>query len=87
MRGYTGLSAALHLAESGQRSIGLEANPLGWGASGRNGGVVSAKFRLSFADAAAADGVEVARRMYAIAHESVDLLEELVDRHAVVAAN
>ena len=85
--GYTGLSAALHLAADGHQPVVLEANSLGWGASGRNGGVVSAKFRLSFADAATAHGMDVARRMYAIAHEAVDLLEELVDHHAIAAAD
>ena len=36
--GYTGLSAALHLAEAGRRVILLEAQRVGFGASGRNGG-------------------------------------------------
>jgi gamma-glutamylputrescine oxidase len=36
--GYTGLSAALHLAESGYEVVLLEAERVGWGASGRNGG-------------------------------------------------
>lgn len=36
--GYTGLSTALHLAESGQRCVVLEAHEPGWGASGRNTG-------------------------------------------------
>ena len=36
--GYTGLSAALHLAEAGMRVVLLEAQRVGWGASGRNGG-------------------------------------------------
>jgi gamma-glutamylputrescine oxidase len=38
--GYTGLSAALHLAEAGYDVALLEANRLGWGASGRNGGQI-----------------------------------------------
>ena len=38
--GYTGLSAALHLAKAGKQVVILEASRVGWGASGRNGGHV-----------------------------------------------
>ena len=38
--GYTGLSAALHLAEAGLSSVVVERNQPGWGCSGRNGGQV-----------------------------------------------
>ena len=47
--GYTGLSTARALAAQGVDAIVLEASRIGWGASGRNGGVVSGKFRLGFA--------------------------------------
>lgn len=77
--GYTGLSAAYHIAESGRAPVLLEANRIGWGASGRNGGVVSPKFRISFPGLAATHGRDVARRMYDLAYESVDCVEELVD--------
>jgi glycine/D-amino acid oxidase-like deaminating enzyme len=36
--GFTGLNAALHLASAGVDVAVFEAQPLGWGASGRNGG-------------------------------------------------
>ncbi len=36
--GFTGISAALHLAERGYDVAMIEANRIGWGASGRNGG-------------------------------------------------
>ena len=36
--GFTGLSAALHLAEAGVSVAVLDAETPGWGASGRNGG-------------------------------------------------
>ena len=36
--GFTGISAALHLAERGYGVTVVEANKVGWGASGRNGG-------------------------------------------------
>ena len=38
--GFTGLGAALALARAGHRVRLIEAGPLGWGASGRNGGQV-----------------------------------------------
>lgn len=38
--GLSGLSAALHLAKSGQKVVLLEAMAVGWGASGRNNGQV-----------------------------------------------
>lgn len=36
--GFTGLNAALHLAEAGEDVVVLESQTPGWGASGRNGG-------------------------------------------------
>ena len=36
--GFTGVATALTLAERGYSVILLEANRVGWGASGRNGG-------------------------------------------------
>jgi gamma-glutamylputrescine oxidase len=38
--GYTGLSTAIHLRQLGYNVTMLEANRVGWGASGRNGGHV-----------------------------------------------
>ncbi|MFO1081616.1 MAG: FAD-binding oxidoreductase [Reyranellaceae bacterium] len=84
--GYTGLSTAHHLAESGLDPIVLEASEPGWGASGRNGGVITAKFRVSFPDIAAAHGKDMARRMYDIAHEAGDVVAGLVDRYGIASA-
>ncbi len=84
--GYTGLSAAHHIAKSGLSPVVLEANHPGWGASGRNGGVITAKFRLSFRDIDAAHGRAMARRMYEIAHESVEMVEELVSEFGIASA-
>jgi len=84
--GYTGLSAAHHIAKSGLSPVVLEANHPGWGASGRNGGVITAKFRLSFRDIDAAHGRAMARRMYEIAHESVEMVEELVSEFGITSA-
>lgn len=85
--GYTGLSAAHHIAKDGLSPIVLEANRPGWGASGRNGGVITAKFRLSFREIDAVHGRATARRMYEIAHESTDMVEELVSEFGIASAN
>ncbi|PZO02944.1 MAG: FAD-dependent oxidoreductase [Hyphomicrobiales bacterium] len=84
--GYTGLSAAHHLAQSGLSSIVLEANRPGWGASGRNGGVITAKFRVSFPAIAAAHGKPMAKRMYDIALEATEIVSELVESYDIKAA-
>ncbi|MDP3318388.1 MAG: FAD-dependent oxidoreductase, partial [Bosea sp. (in: a-proteobacteria)] len=84
--GYTGLSAAHHLAQSGLSSIVLEANRPGWGASGRNGGVITAKFRLSFPAIASAHGSPMAKRMYEIALEATDIVSELVSTYGIESA-
>ncbi|HJZ31974.1 MAG TPA: FAD-binding oxidoreductase [Hyphomicrobiaceae bacterium] len=81
--GYTGLSAAHALAGSGLEPVILEAHAPGWGASGRNGGVVTAKFRPTFPAIAAAHGRDVAKRMNQMAHEAVDAVAELVDSLAI----
>ena len=84
--GYTGLSAAHHIAKSGLTPIILEANRPGWGASGRNGGVITAKFRQSFRGIDAAHGRAMAKRMYEIAHESTEIVEELVSEFGIAGA-
>jgi gamma-glutamylputrescine oxidase len=84
--GYTGLSAAHHIAKSGLSPVVLEANRPGWGASGRNGGVITAKFRQSFRGIDAAHGRAMAKRMYEIAHESTEIVEELVSEFGIAGA-
>lgn len=76
--GYTGLSTAHALAREGVDVVVLEANRLGWGASGRNGGVVSGKFRIGFAQMTRRWGLDVAKRMHGIGLEAIDNIPDLL---------
>src|SRR5690606_2468623 len=62
--GYTGLSAAYHLQASGVSTVVLEANRVGWGGSGRNGGHVSRGFKMGLQKVAKRWGFDAARDMF-----------------------
>jgi gamma-glutamylputrescine oxidase len=75
--GFTGLSAAYRIRSMGVDCTVLEANDVGWGASGRNGGMVVPRFKHTFPALANNYGVPVAVRMHRAAHRAVDLVETL----------
>lgn len=81
--GFTGLSAALDLAKAGYSVIVLEAERVGYGASGRNGGQICTGFNNSMAQLEKRLGVEDARRAWDIAQDAVDLIRQRVDDHAI----
>lgn len=84
--GYTGLCAAHHIALSGREPLIIEANTLAWGASGRNGGVVSPKFRVGFPTLTARFGRDTALQMYRTGYQAVDSLVELVETLGLTGA-
>ena len=77
--GYTGLSAALHLAEQGKSVHVLEAMQPGWGASGRNGGQVNPGWKI--------DPEQIRDRCgtgaLGVVSAACDLVFELVDRFGI----
>jgi len=81
--GYTGLSAALHLAERGFDVVLLEAQRVGFGASGRNGGQLGSGQRIGQDRIAALLGAEDAARLWALAEEAKALVKALIARHAI----
>ena len=79
--GFTGLSAALHLAEAGKAVTVLEASELGRGASGRNNGqVIPTLSRPDPDDLVARFGPEVGERFVALVRDSAATLFDLVRR-------
>jgi len=81
--GYTGLSTALHLAERGLDTVLLEAERVGWGASGRNGGQVGTGQRRPQRELEALLGDGHARLLWELGLDAVALVRELVARHSI----
>jgi glycine/D-amino acid oxidase-like deaminating enzyme len=78
--GYAGLSAALHLArDHGLSARVLDAGPIGWGASGRNGGFVTIpSAKLSAEAMMKRYGEGETRRFFASQVEAMDLVRGLI---------
>src|SRR5262245_15946016 len=77
--GFTGLSAALHLAEGGRSVCLLEGRVIGWGASGRNGGQVNPGLRHNEQRVVARLG-EAGRGLFRLGEEATDFLAALIHR-------
>ena len=81
--GYTGLSAALHLAEAGIDVALVEAKRVGWGASGRNGGQLHSGQRRDQDWLEAKLGVDDAHHLWELAEEAKALVKGLIARHRI----
>ena len=76
--GYTGLSTAIHLRKLGFNVVLLEANRIGWGASGRNGGHVGTGQRADQASLEKWVGFEAAKGLWQLGLDAVQKVESLV---------
>src|SRR5258705_4703612 len=77
--GLAGLSTALGLAERGIADIAvLEAEQVGFGASGRNGGFVFGGYSLDCADLLKTLGPPRARELYSLTTDAVKLMRQRI---------
>jgi glycine/D-amino acid oxidase-like deaminating enzyme len=81
--GYTGLSAALHLAEAGRDVIVLEAREIGFGGAGRNVGLVNAGLWLMPDDVVRIMGQTYGERLIEVLGASPDLVFGLIEKHGI----
>ncbi|MGD8417249.1 MAG: FAD-binding oxidoreductase [Pseudomonadales bacterium] len=81
--GYTGISAAMELAERGFSVVVLEAHRVGAGASGRNGGVLGMGQRKDQDELEKWLGDELAGRLWQLACEANALVRERVNRFEI----
>jgi gamma-glutamylputrescine oxidase len=81
--GFTGVSAALHLAERGYDVILLEAARVGWGASGRNGGQLGTGLRKDVIELEARLGRQRTRALWDMASEAMEIIRDRIERHGI----
>ncbi|CAB3785127.1 NAD(P)/FAD-dependent oxidoreductase [Paraburkholderia fynbosensis] len=82
--GLAGLSTALGLAERGvDEVVVLEAQQVGFGASGRNGGFVFGGYSLDCADLLKTLGPAHARELYTLTTDAVDLMRQRIARYRI----
>ena len=81
--GISGCSTAIHLAERGYRVVLLEAERVGYGASGRSGGQIIPGYASSMAKLVDQLGPADARRLWDFSTESVVLTRDLIERNRI----
>ena len=84
--GFTGLSAALHLAAKGVDTVLLEANEPGWGASGRNGGQVNPGLKHDPDQVEQDFGPDLGARMIALSGNAPNVVFDLIRHHQISCA-
>jgi gamma-glutamylputrescine oxidase len=81
--GFTGLSAALELAEKGHQVVVLEAARIGWGASGRNGGQIVNGLNASLETITKRYGQQTAAFVGTVVQEGGTIIRDRVKRYGI----
>jgi glycine/D-amino acid oxidase-like deaminating enzyme len=81
--GLTGVVAALHLARDGAKVDLFEQDTVGFGASGRNGGMATTGMSIGIRDAVDKFGFDKAASLYRTYGEAVDLIEKLIAEEGI----
>lgn len=81
--GFTGLGAARKLAKGGARVAVLEAETIGFGASGRNGGHLNNGLAHSFVQACNNFGQETATAMYHAFDAGIETIERIIEEEEI----
>lgn len=81
--GYSGLSAALHLAENRFQVVVVEGATVGWGASGRNGGQVVNGLNASLDTITRRYGEQTANFVGGLLQEGAGILYDWVERYGI----
>jgi gamma-glutamylputrescine oxidase len=81
--GITGLSTAIELAEAGFNVVVLEAQRVGWGASGRSGGQAIFGFGCDQSKITQAIGLQNSKRVFDWSIEGLDLIKSRCAQYSI----
>ena len=81
--GIAGCSTALHLAERGYKTVLLEDNRIGWGASGRSGAQAIYGLAAPQSKIRQLVGPDAARRIWDVTVEALSLIRGLIARYDI----
>ena len=81
--GFTGLAAARNLAGGGASVAVVEQHTVGWGGSGRNGGMVSVGSKRPLGSWIKGYGSEMAKRLFSASVDSVSFVEKIIEEEAI----
>jgi hypothetical protein len=81
--GFSGVATAVELCERGYNVVLIEANRIGWGASGRNGGQIIGGYGsnpAAFRSSIGSEGVDVVEKMGV---ECVDIIKSRIKKYKI----
>jgi len=83
--GFTGISAALNLAEAGYSVVLLEGAEIGWGASGRNGGQMITGYAPDMTKMIRMLGSDHARQLWELSLDATHIVHDRINTHQIDA--
>lgn len=81
--GLAGLSTALGLVEKDKKTVLVEANRIGWGASGRNGGFVAKGYAAGYRPLVKKVGLEHTKALHKLATHGRTLIKKRIDEYEI----
>jgi len=81
--GLAGLSTAMGLIEKGKKAILLEANRIGWGASGRNGGFVAKGYAAGYRPLVKKVGLEHTKSLHKLANAGRAQIKRRINQYKI----
>lgn len=81
--GIAGLSCALELLKQGKTVVVLEKESIAWGASGRNGGLVSPGWAQGMGELENKLGLRAAQNLYDLSRQGVKIIQENITQYGL----